>query len=95
MSALLCLLCVSILGVTAAWGQAALPAELLPRISVRAGVASRLVTPDIGSFVRPFVSCELEWRMGPMSKAWWRNRDPQVSNEQPPRLPADGTEDEE
>jgi hypothetical protein len=95
MVALLSVLCASLLGVTPARSRPAVPAELMPRISVRAGVGGRLVSPTSGSSVRPFLSCGLEWRMGPMSKAWWRNRNPEEPNEHPPRPLVDGMEDEE
>ena len=70
----------------------------MPRVRLRAGVDARSVAESGGASVRSFVSCELEWRMGPMSKAWWRSRnyeDHEGTSDYPPRTLSGGMEDEE
>jgi len=70
----------------------------MPRVRLRAGIEGRMVAESRGASVRSFVSCELEWRMGPMSRAWWRTRnyeDHEGNNDYPPRTLSDGMEDDQ
>lgn len=50
------------------------PAELLPRVSLKLGI-----TGDVrvtGRATRPWALLELEWRLGPMARAWAHQRAP-------------------
>jgi hypothetical protein len=55
----------------------------MPRITVRTGIGG-YVRP-LGTSVKPWIRFQIEWRIGPMSRAWWRNRDPQELDQRAPR----------
>lgn len=94
MAALACLLISALLSAGPALARPAVPAELLPHIRVRAGIGGRVLAEGAGASVRPHLSCEFEWRMGPLSRAWWRNKDFEGIDDYPPRTLPDGMEDE-